>query len=64
MVGDIFVTWEEIKGLMAGTLAVDTPPIGETKLTSWATRHAATLGKRYTSELARRIDRQSEYQSN
>lgn len=64
MVGDIFVTWEEIKGLMAGTLAVDTPPIGETKLTSWATRHAATLGKRYTNELARRIDRQSEYQSN
>jgi NADH dehydrogenase len=64
IVGDIFVTWDEIKGLMAGTLAVDTPPIGETKLTSWAARHASTLGKRYTSELARRIDRQSEYQSN
>jgi NADH dehydrogenase len=64
VVGDVFVTWEEIKGLMAGTLAVHTPPIGETKLTSWATRHASTLGKRYTSELARRIDRRSEYQSN
>lgn len=64
VVGDVFVTWEEIKGLMAGTLAVDTPPIGETKLTNWATRHASTLGKRYTSELARRRDRRSEYQSN
>ena len=64
IVGDVFVTWEEIKGLMAGTLAVDTPPVGETKLTGWAARRAATLGKRYTSELARRKDRRSEYQSN
>lgn len=64
VVRDVFVTWDEIKGLMAGTLAVDTPPTGETKLTSWAARHASTLGKRYTSELARRLDRRSEYQSN
>lgn len=63
-VGDVFLTWEEVKGLMAGTLAVDTPPTGQTKLTEWAKKHAATLGKQYTSELARRTDRTSAYRSN
>lgn len=64
LVGDVFVTKEEIKGLMAGMLAVDTPPVGETKLTDWAMQHASTLGRRYTSELARRKNRRSEYKSN
>jgi NADH dehydrogenase len=63
-VGDVFLTWEEIKGLMAGTLAVDTPPTGQTKLTDWAKKHTATLGKQYTNELARRTDRTSAYRSN
>jgi len=62
--GDVFLTWEEVQGLMAGTLAVDTPPVGQTKLTDWARKHADTLGKQYTSELARRIDRTSSYRSN
>ena len=63
-VGDVFLTWDEIKGLMAGTLAVDTPPAGSTKLTAWAKKHADTLGREYTSELARRKDRVKEYRSN
>jgi uncharacterized protein YbjT (DUF2867 family) len=63
-VGDVFLTWEEVQGLMAGTLAVDTPPTGKTFLTAWAREHAGTLGRRYTSELARREDRQTEYRSN
>ena len=63
-VGDVFLTWEEVQGLMAGTLAVDAPPVGQTKLTDWAKKHAATLGKQYTSELARRVDRASAYRSN
>ncbi|MFO7680077.1 MAG: NAD(P)H-binding protein [Chloroflexota bacterium] len=63
-VGDVFLTWEEVQGLMAGTLIVDTPPTGETKLTEWAKKHAATLGKQYTSELARRTDRMKAYRSN
>jgi nucleoside-diphosphate-sugar epimerase len=63
-VGDVFLTWEEVQGLMAGTLAVDAPPAGETKLTDWARKHAATLGKQYTSELARRVDRAAAYRSN
>ncbi len=63
-VGDVVLTREEIKGLMDGTLFVDSPPAGETKLTAWAKKHAETLGKNYSSELARRKDRQGKYSSN
>jgi len=64
LVGDVMITQEEIAGLMAGLLHVDAPPAGNTKLTDWAKEHATTLGLHYTSELARRRDRQSKYQSN
>jgi len=40
---------------------LDSPPTGETSLRAWATKHAATLGIRYTSELARRKDRTAAY---
>ena len=62
MVGDVIITGAEIKGLMAGLLHVDSPPTGETSLRAWATKHAATLGIRYTSELARRKDRTAAYE--
>lgn len=58
------VTREEIAGLMAGLLYVDTPPTGTTKLTEWVAAHADTLGRHYTSELARRRDRVEAYHSN
>ena len=64
LVNDVLVTREEIEGLMAGLLCVDTPPTGTTSLTAWAQKHAATLGKTYTSELARRRDRTAVYASN
>ena len=54
MVGDVLITREEVDGLMAGLLAVDDVPAGETKLTDWARQHSGSLGKRYASELARR----------
>jgi uncharacterized protein YbjT (DUF2867 family) len=57
MVGDVFLTWEEIEGLMAGKLAVNSPPAGSTRLTAWMAAHSDTLGKHYASELGRRIDR-------
>jgi uncharacterized protein YbjT (DUF2867 family) len=63
-VGDVVLTWEEIQGLMAGTLGVDSPPTGTTRLTAWVRDHAATLGRMYTSELARRVDRARSYPSN
>ena len=64
MVDDVLITREEIEGLMADLLYVESPPAGDTHLTEWATRHKDTLGLSYTSELARRRDRQAAYQAN
>lgn len=64
LVHDVVITREEIKGLMADLLHVDAPPAGTTRLTDWARKHADTLGRRYTSELARRRDRATAYASN
>jgi NADH dehydrogenase len=64
LVGDVTITREEIDGLMGDLLYVDSPPAGKTKLTDWAKERADSLGKKYTSELARRKDRDSGYKSN
>jgi NADH dehydrogenase len=63
-VGDVVITREEIRGLMESRLYVDAPPLGATRLTEWIDRHRDTLGRHYTSEMSRRIDRVSEYRSN
>ncbi len=57
VVGDVVVTRQEIRGLMADLLCVESPPTGSTRLTDWAAEHAESLGRRYASELARRTDR-------
>lgn len=64
LVGDVMITREEIRGLMGNLLWVDAPPAGNTKLTDWAKERSASLGLHYTSELARRQDRETEYRSN
>ena len=64
LMGDVVITREEIRGLMEGRLYVDAPPLGTTKLTDWMNRHRDNLGRHYTSEMARRVDRASEYRSN
>ena len=58
---DVLVTREEIDGLMAGLLCVDSSPVGKTKLTIWMREHAELLGKYYASELSRRRNRLNEY---
>jgi NADH dehydrogenase len=63
-VRDVVITRQEIRGLMQGRLWVEAPPLGTTRLTEWVARHKDTLGRRYTSEMARRIDRLSDYHSN
>jgi uncharacterized protein YbjT (DUF2867 family) len=63
-VNDVFITREEIDGLMADLLYVDAMPAGETRLTDWLRNHAESVGKHYASELARRRDRLSEYGAN
>ena len=64
LVGDVVITREEIRGLMEGRLYVDAAPQGTTKLTDWIVRHKTNLGRHYTSELARRVDRVSGYPTN
>jgi NADH dehydrogenase len=58
---DIVTTREEIEGLMAELLYVESPPAGETKLTDWAREHAESLGRTYVNELERRRDRTTAY---
>lgn len=64
LVGDVVITKDEIEGLMADLLYVDAPPTGRTILSDWVKAHAGTLGRQYTSELARRKDQVSAYRSN
>lgn len=64
LAGDVVITREEIKGLMENRLCVEAPPLGRTKLTDWIREHRDSLGRRYTSEMARRVDRGTEYRSN
>ena len=60
-VRDTFITREEIRGLMAGLLCVDTPATGTTRLSDWMRANAATLGRHYASELRRRKERRAAY---
>jgi len=64
LVGDVIITREEIRGMMENRLFVQAHPLGSTKLTEWIDRHKDTLGRHYTSELARRVDRVNAYRSN
>ena len=64
IVGDVIITRDEIRGLMQNKLFVDAPPLGATRLTEWIARHKDTLGRQYTSEMARRNDRLHGYRSN
>ena len=61
VMGDVLITREEIRGLMADLLYTDAPPAGVTRLTAWAKEHAATLGQHYASELGRRKNLESAY---
>jgi uncharacterized protein YbjT (DUF2867 family) len=62
LVDDVVITRDEIDGLMCELLFTESPPAGTTRLTAWARDHAATLGTRYASELARRLNREEAYE--
>jgi NADH dehydrogenase len=53
LVGDVILTWEEYTGLMKGLLATEGSSTGETKLTEWLTANGSTVGRKYSSEVAR-----------
>ena len=56
-VGDVVLTWEEYKGLMANLLAPDGPSTGETRLSHWLAANREHVGKCYASEVARHYAR-------
>jgi len=60
---DVVVTREELGGLLAGLLYNGGEASGSIKLTDWAKDNAATLGRHYASELARRRNRKAAYSS-
>ncbi len=62
ILGDVTITRDEIKGLMAGLLRTDSPPAGRTRLTEWVRENASTVGTHYHSELARRTNRATPYE--
>jgi len=63
-VNDVVITREEIEGLMEERLYVNSRPLGTPKLTDWVHANSRRLGLNYTSEMARRLDRVSQYRSN
>jgi len=61
VLGDVVLTREEVQGLMNGLVCTEGPSAGSTRLTDWARQNAASLGRRYASELARRRNREKAY---
>jgi NADH dehydrogenase len=60
--GDVTITRDEIEGLMAGLLYTNSKPVGTIRLTDWLIENASTVGIHYSSELARRKDRETAYE--
>lgn len=52
-VGDVIVTWDEYKALMANLLAPQGPTTCQTRLSDWLSQNRDTIGKKYASEIAR-----------
>lgn len=61
MKGDVLLTREKMRGVMAELLYVDAPPAGQTRLSDWMRRKREWLGKEYRRELKRRLDREIAY---
>ena len=51
--GDVVLTRDEVAGLSADLLAVDSRPTGTTRLTDWLKAHANSVGTGYHSEMNR-----------
>ena len=60
ILGDVINTRDEVRGLMQERLYVDSPPLGVTELSDWVSAYCREIGRRYASELQRRLDRVSE----
>jgi uncharacterized protein YbjT (DUF2867 family) len=53
LVGDVVLTTEEIRGLMAGLLISGQPPLGRIAFSAWLDEHSRSIGRSYANELER-----------
>jgi NADH dehydrogenase len=53
LVGDVVLTGDEIRGLMAGLLISHQPPLGQIAFSEWLNEHATSVGRSYANELER-----------
>jgi uncharacterized protein YbjT (DUF2867 family) len=53
LVGDVVLTADEIRGLMAGLLISHEPPRGRIAFSQWLNEHATSVGRSYANELQR-----------
>jgi NADH dehydrogenase len=53
LVGDVVLTGDEIRGLMAGLLVSHDPPLGQIAFSQWLAQHATNVGRAYANELQR-----------
>jgi uncharacterized protein YbjT (DUF2867 family) len=53
LVGDVVLTGDEIRGLMAGLLISHEPPLGQIAFSRWLAEHATSVGRAYANELQR-----------
>jgi uncharacterized protein YbjT (DUF2867 family) len=53
LVGDVVLTGDEIRGLMAGLLRSHEPPLGQIAFSQWLGEHATSVGRSYANELER-----------
>jgi uncharacterized protein YbjT (DUF2867 family) len=54
LTGDVTLTYDEIRGLMADLLVSQHPPTAPTRLSEWLARNFTVIGTCYRSELSRR----------
>jgi len=52
-VGDVILTWQEYRGLMANLLAPQGPSTGQTRLSEWLAANNNLVGVQYASEVER-----------
>ena len=57
LVGDVVLTGDEIRGLMAGLLTSREPPLGQIAFSQWLNEHATSVGSSYANELQRHFSR-------
>lgn len=53
LTGDVILTWEEYKGLLANLLVTEGPATGKTRLSGWLAANRDRVGRHYASEVAR-----------